>query len=402
MDCDQLAPGAAAVHRLTEAEGFAMTGIAPAEASERGEWVRRWIGQGYHGEMEYLARRLDVRLDPARLLPGAKAVIVVADFYQSNANGSGQRLEQRQDNEHRSAEQRGRIARYALGDDYHKVMVKRLHRVADALRERFAEEKFKCTVDTAPILEREHAERAGLGWCGKHTLLIHPRFGSWMVLGTIVTTLKLQTTSEAAYPGATLPPTDHCGSCTRCIDACPTQCIENPAHTGRRAIDATRCISYLTLEHRGPIAPELHQPMGDWLAGCDVCQAVCPFNNPQDSLGRKEAAASLPTHPRYQPRPRLAQGLALLEVLGWTTEDRREAFVGSALKRVKLDMLKRNALIAAGNALTRVQDSRLRQRVRELAVEESESELVRMTAQQVLARLDTAKGTTIHDSNERR
>ncbi len=199
-----------------------------------------------------------------------------------------------------------RIARYAQGDDYHKVMTKRLHRMADAPREQFPDEQFKCTVDTAPILEREHAERAGLGWCGKHTLLIHPRFGSWMLLGTIVTTLKLQTSSEANYPVALLPPSDHCGTCTRCIDACPTQCIANPDDTGHRSVDAKRCISYLTLEHRSLIDLSLHEPMGDWIAGCDVCQSVCPYN--QCGRQRKEVSKQS-TGPRsatllHPPSPR--------------------------------------------------------------------------------------------------
>ena len=403
VEPEQLASRSQTVHRLAEAEGFAMIGIAPAAASERGEWVRSWIAQGRHGEMEYLARRLDVRLDPARFLPKAASVIVVADFYAGargnpatgNITPEGAEepaVDMKQDKKDRSlrekVEPRGRIARYALGDDYHKVMTRRLHRIADTLRERFPQADFKCTVDTAPMLEREHAERAGLGWCGKHTLLIHPRFGSWMLLGTIVTTLKLRTTAEANYPGPTLPPTDHCGSCTRCIDACPTQCIENPDVTGRRAIDARRCISYLTLEHRGPIAPELHEPMGDWLAGCDVCQQVCPFNRERgDSEGLCGAAASRAAHPRYEPRPRLGRGLALAEVLEWTATDRQEAFAGSALKRVKLDMLKRNALIAAGNTLMKVGDPRLRRRIEEMASDASEPELVRLTAQQVLARL---------------
>ncbi|MEX0887598.1 MAG: QueG-associated DUF1730 domain-containing protein, partial [Phycisphaeraceae bacterium] len=327
---------------------------------------------------------------------------------------------------------RGRFARYGWGDDYHKVMKKRLHALADALRQRWPEAVCKCTVDTAPILEREHAARAGLGWVGKHTLLIHPRLGSYMLLGAIVTTLEIEPTRRvrcadlpesdtAAYtasPGAdgagagaeasrsaqrtlrTLPPlpgADHCGTCTRCIDACPTQCIENPAETGRRSVDATRCISYLTLEHRGPIEASLHEAMGDWVAGCDVCQEVCPFNVRHEGTEGKVERRNVPDvmHPRYAPRPALVAGVPLIEMLGWTEEDRRAAFQSSAFKRIKLDMLKRNALIAAGNALREREDAALRERedaalrerVAALAADEGEAELVRETARQVLAGL---------------
>lgn len=345
-----------------DAVGFGLVGIAPARPSERADYIRGWLNAGRHGEMGYLDHHLDVRLDPGRLLDGAQSVIVVADAYPSEAPASSGS----------KPAPAGRIARYAWGDDYHKVIKKRLHTLCDTLGGRFPEAAFRAAVDTAPILEREHAVAAGLGWVGKHTLLIHPRHGSWLMLGVIVTTVDLAASQELGHPGGTVPPVDHCGTCTRCIDACPTDAI---AQEGYR-LDATRCISYLTLEHRSPIDPSLFSGMEDWLAGCDICQAVCPHNG--------DKAVPLPIHPRYEPRN---TALPLLDVLGWSADDRQAAFIGSALKRVKLDMLKRNALIAAGNALSQSDEPALLRRVREVAADDAEPEMVRETASQVLERL---------------
>jgi epoxyqueuosine reductase len=273
----------------------------------------------------------------------------------------------------------GRIARYAWGDDYHELIKKRLYAMADTMRRHWPDHQFRAAVDTAPLLEREHAQRAGLGWIGKHTLLIHQDLGSWMLLGQIVTTLPVE--PDPHHP----PVTDHCGTCTRCIDACPTDCIRP------YQLDASRCISYLTIEHRGLIEPALQPMMGDWVAGCDVCQQVCPFNDRAAGLGPGQAARSDDVlteaiHPKYQPRPP-APAMNLLEILGWDAEARQKTFTKSALKRIKLDQFKRNALIAAGNYLADHEDQQLRRRVEELA-DEDESPLLRQTAQQVLDRLN--------------
>jgi epoxyqueuosine reductase len=375
------------VERLAAEMGFALVGVAAAEPSEHGEAVRAWIEAGKHGEMAYLADRLEERLDPQRLLPGARSVIGVADFYPPEGEGEGAGGDESGVGAREPA--CGRVARYAWGRDYHTVMKKRLHRMADALASRFPQEQFRCAVDTAPILEREHAQRAGLGWCGKHTLLIHPQFGSWMVLGEIVTTLSIQSSAEAGFPGPTVAPDDHCGTCTRCIDACPTGCITP------HAVDATRCISYLTLEHRSTIDPTLHEAMGDWVAGCDVCQEVCPFNRMVGGTVESGEGGGVEGGRRGE-RPlvrsdytpgEIGRGLPLLEVLGWTAEDRQRAFAGSALKRIKLEMLKRNALIAAGNHLRRHADAELLRRIEEIAGDADETEMVRLTARQVLDRL---------------
>ena len=366
--------------------GFGLVGITQAAPSQHDRVVRNWIADGQHGEMGYLADHLETRLDPRKLLDGARSVICVADFYPSETD-----LKPSEPGPH------GRIARYAYGDDYHKTIKKRLHKLADALAEKYPDQRFRSTVDTAPILEREYAAAAGLGWIGKHTLLIHPQLGSYMLLGTVVTTLELATSEDLGYPTSTfplVPATDHCGTCTRCIDACPTDCISS---SGPRAVDATRCISYLTLEHRSPIDEPLHRMMGDWIAGCDVCQEVCPHNRErgsgiEDQGGVEEERVVRPTiHPAYTPRAP-GPGLSLLEVLDWTEEDRRAALKGSALKRIKLGMFKRNALIAAGNYLCEQTDDVLMKKIIQLADDQAEPELVRITAKQVLARLEHGSG----------
>jgi len=386
------APKAAAVHRMADELGFALVGIASAQPTEHREFIKKWIADGHHGQMDYLAKNLSTRLDPRVLLPGAQSVICVADYY-------GQAFESKTDEQsagHAASKPAplGRIARYAWGDDYHKIIKKRLFDLADALQTSYPDHEYRCAVDTAPLLEREHARRAGLGWVGKHTLLIHRQLGSWLLLGQIVTTLDIATSAETDYPYPTDAPTDHCGTCTRCIDACPTDCI-TPYQ-----LDARRCISYLTIEHRGLIDPQLHSAMGDWLAGCDVCQEVCPFNGGQVEMQTdaetdsddEELTARRRIHPRYQTRfP--APAISLLDVLNWDAESRQQAFVGSALKRIKLDMLKRNALIAAGNVLQQESHPALRTRIAELADDPNQPDMVRQTARLVISGLSAAEDT---------
>lgn len=366
-------PRAETVRRLARELGFALTGIAPAEPAARAGFLRDWLAAGRHGEMAYLTERLDERLDPRVLLPGAASVICVADAYPGTPD------EPRSAGDLPAAAPVGRIARYARGDDYHPVMKKRLHALENALRVRWPDHGYRSAVDTAPVLEREHAWRAGLGWIGKNTLMIHPRRGSWLLLGEIVTTLRLATSADLGIGTAA----DHCGTCRRCLDACPTGCLTP------YAIDARRCISYLTLEHRGPIDEGLHPQMGDWIAGCDVCQEVCPYNRAERAADEVDAGhtdGSMASHPAYAPRPP-APAVPLLELLGWDAEARRRAFERSTLKRIKLAQLKRNALIAAGNALVHRDEPALRTRIESLAVDPGEEELVRTTASQVLARI---------------
>ncbi|MEM6458915.1 MAG: tRNA epoxyqueuosine(34) reductase QueG [Planctomycetota bacterium] len=371
------------VLRLAEAEGFALAGIASAEPSGRGEAVRAWLDAGKHGSMRWLEENLEVRLDPGRLVEAARSVIAVADVYvdssaERNTEVSGLSCDPVSTKEAGLTDRTGRIARYAHGDDYHKVIKKRLHRLCDTLAERHPGHTFRAAVDTAPALERELAARAGLGWQGKNTLMIHPRHGSYFLLGLIVTTLELTPPGQGASNGGEPVPSRNrtastpCANCTRCIDACPTGAIDPAGYT----MDASRCVSYLTIEHRGVIDDDLLPGVGDWLAGCDVCQEVCPYNQ----VAKRH---SLPLHPAYDAGPRkLDEGLDVLEVLNWTAEDRARVFRGSALKRIKLDMIRRNALIVAGNRYAGTGDLALIEAIERCA--EDEAELVATTARQVM------------------
>jgi epoxyqueuosine reductase len=342
--------------------GFALAGVCDAKPTEHERELLAWLHAGSHGEMGYLERSIELRLDPAKFVPGARAIICVADRYAADTGAA--------DTDETPGF--GRIARYARGKDYHRVMRDRLGRFCRALVKEFPGNRFRSCVDTAPLLEREYAQRAGLGAIGKNTMLLERGVGSWLLLGEIVTTLPL-TFSPRADP-------DPCGACTRCIDACPTQAI---APEGWR-LDATRCISYLTIEHQSLIDERLHAAMGDWIFGCDVCQEVCPHN--QDTVRSREAAAL--AHPAYAPR---RIGFDLLAVLGWSESDRQQAMVNSAMKRARLDMLKRNAIIAAGNHLRnqpeRANDVAMLER---LAMDKSS--VIRETAQHTLRRISPGGG----------
>lgn len=304
--------------------------------------------------MDYLATQAEIRKDPALELKGVRSVIMVADQY---ADGSEEKP---------VPPGEGRVARYARGRDYHWFVKRRLHHLADALRPYWPGESFRTFVDTAPVLEREHAARSGLGWVGKHTLMIHPQRGSYLLLGGIFTTLDI----AAAQPAD--PIVDACGSCTRCIDACPTEAITP------YSVDASRCIAYLTIEHRGLISPAFHSAMGDWIFGCDVCQEVCPHNRP---AGAAERTANPEYRPRFGPLP-------IEDVLAWNDRSRTAALSGTAVKRARPEMLKRNALIALGNAASRLGEAAVAARLARVIEDEAESPMVRETAQQVRAELE--------------
>lgn len=238
---------------LASAEGFDLVGVAPAARSLSHEAYMAWLGHGYHSSMAYLERHALAKQDPRSLLAGARSILMVGLNYS-------QPIEY--------VPGFPRIARYAQGRDYHKVIRSRLRRVARALDRHYPEHQYRICVDSAPLLEREFASRAGLGWIGKNTLLINSHRGSWFLLGALLTTLEME---------PDIPAEGGCGTCRECIDACPTGCIV--LQDGRWQIDARRCISYLTIEHRGEIEPDLQQAMDNWTFGCDVCQEVCPFNH---------------------------------------------------------------------------------------------------------------------------
>jgi epoxyqueuosine reductase len=362
------------VLRLCEEQGFAAVGICEASPSRYIRELTEWLEAGRHGSMSYLAEHLPARLDLGRILPAARSIIMVADFYspRGHADAPLQRG-------------RGQIARYARGRDYHKVMKSRLHSLCDSLAAQQPGESFRAFVDTAPLPEREFAARAGLGWTGKHTLLIAPPAphsrGSYMLLGGILTTLPLSP-AAAQDAGSSAVEENHCSACTRCIDACPTGAI-TPF-----SVDARRCISYLTIERRGPIAPEFHAPMGDRLYGCDICQEVCPHNAPISPA----AAAQPAIRPEYASRFENGS-LDLDEILAWTDDDRARILSGSAMKRATLAMLKRNALIVLANqalAPGAAPDARgaVAARCRSILHSSTAPELLRETARQSLERLN--------------
>ena len=332
---------------LCISHGFASAGITTAQSTAYDSEFQIWLEDGKHGEMEWLSRNVAVRLNPIELVPHAKSIICVADRYcHYELNEASQR--------------EGLVARYARGSDYHKVMRKRLHAICDELSES-CDDTFRACVDTAPLLEREYAARAGLGAIGKHTLLIEQGVGSWLLLGAIVTTAEISATETT--------PIDPCSTCTKCIDACPTDAITP------WSIDATSCISYLTIEHRSMIDPRFFESIGEWLFGCDICQEVCPHNQPTTFTERK------PINDAYKER---FQSLDIFDVLQWNEDDRRRVFQGSAMKRVKLDMIRRNAIIVGGNLLSQMEDSDLLNKIKAIASDQDEEALVRDTAIAVL------------------
>ena len=336
--------------------GFALAGVAPVRPMRHAAEMRAWLAEGKHGSMDYLAEHAELKADPSQLLEGARCAIMVADLYAT-----------RRDEVEAIPDGHGRVARYARGGDYHVVLKKRLHDLCDDIRGRWPEADTRAFVDTAPVHERELALAAGLGWIGKHTLLIHPRLGSWMLLGGVLTTLDLEMAEREE--------SDHCGTCTRCIDACPTNAITP------YGIDARRCISYLTIERREAIPVEFQRPIGEWIFGCDVCQEVCPHNSPRaGDVGEANEA--------YRSE---RASFDLAEVLGWSEEDRRTAFARSALKRARLAMMKRNAVIAAGNAIERLGRSnptaeRLLEALADLRDREGEDESLRRMAGRTIER----------------
>ena len=294
----------AAIKQRALSLGFDLVGIAAATPSPRGGAFRDWLAAGRAGTMQYLHDRVDERTDPGTYLSGAVSAICVAKSYHVRLDPPP------------TDQPLGRIARYALGDDYHTLIKDRLYDLADWLRDIFPGARTRCAVDTAPVLEKDLAARAGLGWVGKNTLLISPTLGSYVLLGEVLTTLPLPSDESV---------TDHCGSCRRCLDACPTGALTEPYH-----LDARRCISYLTVEHRS--SEPLAHDTGDWLFGCDVCQEVCPWN----------ARAPETLDPALQPR--FATGTVdARAVAEWTPEQYQQQLRESAMKRVKLPQLQANA-----------------------------------------------------------
>jgi epoxyqueuosine reductase len=303
------------IQHLAEEHGLDLIGIAKAEPGEYNHQLRGWLEKGYEGEMAYMRNNVEKREDPRNLEPWAKSIICAAVNYNADAPYS---------TDPRPSDQ-GWIARYAWGDDYHDTFKKTLFRFADAIREEVGEDvELKVCLDTAPILDRAYAAYSGIGWLGKNTCIIHRKLGSFIFLAEIVTSLELEPTPAE---------TDHCGTCTACIDACPTDAILEPY-----VLDSRRCIYYLTIELRDNIPEEFREEVGTHIFGCDICQDVCPWNRKSPRTER----------PEYQPRPG-SVAPPIKELLEMSEENYRQRFRKSPVKRTKYSGVLRNACVAAGN-----------------------------------------------------
>ncbi|MBX3707225.1 MAG: tRNA epoxyqueuosine(34) reductase QueG [Pseudomonadales bacterium] len=308
----------AAIRRWGTELGFQQTGITDTTLEVYADKVRAWLAAGHHGGMDWLARNLDKRLDPALLEPGTCRVISARMDYRPPGADPLEVL----------ADPRlAYVSRYALGRDYHRVVRHRLTRLARRIDHaaRALDGRFRAFTDSAPVLEKALAEKAGLGWIGKHTLLLNEQAGSWFFLGEIYTNLPL--------PIDAAPAVDRCGNCRACMTVCPTGAIVGP-----HRLDARRCISYLTIEHRGSIPPELRPLIGNRIFGCDDCQLHCPWNR----------HARLTAEPDFAPRHGLDQA-SLVALFGWSEAEYLARTEGSALRRAGYERWQRNLAVALGN-----------------------------------------------------
>ncbi len=297
--------------------GFQAVGISDTDLDEAESRLDEWLAHGYHGAMDYMAKHGAKRARPAELVPGTRCVISVRmDYYPPQAADAWEVL--------RDGE-RAFISRYALGRDYHKVLRGRLEKLAQQIRSSIGDFGYRVFTDSAPVMEVELASKTGLGWRGKHTLLLSREHGSWFFLGEIYTDLPLPVDA---------PEPDHCGTCSRCIQVCPTQAIIAPYQ-----LDARRCISYLTIELKGSIPVELRPLIGNRIYGCDDCQLVCPWNR----FARKSL------EPDFAVRHRL-DSAKLVELLAWDEEMFLRQFAGSAIYRIGYEQWLRNLTVAMGNA----------------------------------------------------
>ena len=290
------------------AEGFHKVGIIRAEPlAEEAPRLKEWLARGYHGEMSWMARDVEKRLDPHALFPEARSIVVIALNYYTPDH-------------HKENSNTGKVSRYAWGDDYHDVLKSKLESLLAWIREREPAAAGKVCVDIQPTLDKAWAVRAGLGWLGKHTNVITQEYGSWVFIGELLLNLDVEPDVVRLE--------DHCGTCTLCIDACPTQAITEPY-----VVDSNKCISYATIELRTPELPEtIQQGLSGWLYGCDICQDVCPWNRFEETTNETRFAAR--------------EGninAELNEILQLTPETYAARFRGSAMKRAKLAGLQRNA-----------------------------------------------------------
>lgn len=297
--------------------GFQQVGISNTDLQEAEQYLSRWINDGFHGKMEYMHKHGLKRSRPALLLPGTKSVISVRMEYLPESKNEMESALQNPVNAY--------ISRYALGRDYHKIMRKRLQKLATKIQQEIGDFGYRAFVDSAPVLEKALAEKAGLGWIGKHSNLINRKAGSWFFLGEIYTDLDLPSDEKVS---------NHCGQCTACLEICPTQAIVAPYR-----VDARRCVSYLTIELKGSIPESLRPLLGNRIYGCDDCQLICPWNR----------FARLSSEKDFSPRHQL-NSQQLLEVFAWTEAEFLSKTEGSAIRRIGYEQWLRNIAVALGNA----------------------------------------------------
>ncbi len=303
--------------------GFDAVGIAAANLDQEAPRLTQWLAANYHGDMDWLAERKALRLSPELLHPGTTRVISLRMNYLPENTEQIKTLK---------SPEKAYVSRYALGRDYHKLMRKRLAQLADRIQAYCVENALhsgisqRPFVDSAPVMERPLAAKAGLGWIGKHTLLLHPQAGSWFFLGEIYTNIPLPTNTESQK--------DQCGDCQACLQVCPTDAFPQPY-----VLDARRCISYLTIENKGPIPEEFREVMGNRVFGCDDCQAICPWNK----------YAQHGTETDFQPRHQL-QNSDLLTLFNWTEQEFLDNTAGSPIRRIGYVNWLRNLAVGLGNA----------------------------------------------------
>ncbi|WP_420837096.1 tRNA epoxyqueuosine(34) reductase QueG [Aliidiomarina soli] len=296
--------------------GFQDVGITDLDLSQHQASLQKWLDNEYHGEMEYMQRHVDLRLHPELLHPGSVRAICVRMDYLPKGALFAKVLKN---------PQLGYVSRYALGRDYHKLMRKRLKKLGDRIKAAFADTDFRPFVDSAPVMERPLAEKAGLGWTGKHSLLLDSKDGSWFFLGELFINLPLPVDEKQP---------EQCGKCTACMTICPTQAIVEPY-----VVDARRCISYLTIELQGPIPEEFRRPMGNRIYGCDDCQLICPWNRYATPTDEGDFA---PRHQLHAPE--------LLTLFGWDEATFLQQTEGSPIRRIGHQRWLRNIAVALGNA----------------------------------------------------
>jgi epoxyqueuosine reductase len=324
--------------------GFDLVGIAPIVPGLGGEYLEKWLAADMEGEMTYMRQHEEARRDPGRILEGARSVVMVGLAYRTKPPET-------------AAKGTGRISRYAWGNDYHGVLRGRLRQWTQQLRVTYPEIRSRAVVDSAPLMERDYARLAGLGWFGKNTLLLHPVQGSWFFLGGLLVNVELD--PDRPFE------TEHCGSCTRCLEACPTD-----AFLGPYQLDPRRCISYLTIEHKSSIPLDLRPGLENWVFGCDVCQEVCPWNRKVPE-GAHEFAPSPGNDP-----------VSLRSLITMTAQEFDRRYRDTPLFRTGRRRVIRNAILVAGN-----------QRLNELQPElqtlaRGEDELLSEAAQWALAQLE--------------